>query len=169
MATRNLTKKFLEIRTSHQTNKALAFDGHAEGGRVKLGEDDGQGGFWKGDRNKLPPAWVERLQKIDEEMKQIELKLKELSALHKKRLMVNFESDEAAEERAIADKAQEITNHFHHAEKVLQKFNTFASATNVSSAETSVRNNMKNSFAKRLQGLSISFRTIQKVFLINII
>lgn len=38
--------------------------------------------------------------------------------MHSKRLMVNFESDEAQQERDIDSKTREITEVFHHAVKL---------------------------------------------------
>jgi len=49
------------------------------------------------------------------------LTVRELGALHTKRLMVNFESDETQQEREIEAKTHEITEVFHHAEKVLKR------------------------------------------------
>ena len=58
--------------------------------------------------------------------------MKELSGLHTKRLLVNFETDESEQEREIDAKTQEITILFHHAEKILTKFSKFAENKNVS-------------------------------------
>lgn len=48
--------------------------------------------------------------------------MRELSTLHTKRLMVNFETDETQQEREIDSKTREITELFHHAEGLLKKF-----------------------------------------------
>lgn len=87
----------------------------------------------------------------------------ELNVLHTKRLMVNFETDESQQEREIEIKTREITELFHHAESVLKKFSKLSDDKNVSAAERSVRSNMQHSFARKLQGLSMSFRGSQKV------
>jgi syntaxin 16 len=90
--------------------------------------------------------------------------VRELGVLHTKRLMVNFESDEAQQERDIDFKTQEITELFRHAEMLLKKFS--AEVKNADNAqETSVRSNIQRSIAKKLQSLSMSFRTTQKVCL----
>ena len=89
--------------------------------------------------------------------------VKELNALHQKRLMVNFEADESQQEREIDGKTHEITTLFHHAETVLKKFAKQAEDKNLSLADQTVRKNMQMSMAKKLQGVSISFRSTQKV------
>ena len=88
--------------------------------------------------------------------------MRELSALHTKRLMVNFEADEAQQERDIDLKTQEITELFRHAESLLKRFSKQGDENKISDAEAKVRKNMQSSVAKKLQGLSFSFRSSQK-------
>lgn len=89
--------------------------------------------------------------------------VRELSALHTKRLMVNFETDEAHQEREIDAKTREITDLFHHAENVLKRFGKQSEDTTLSVADRTVRKNMQMSMARKIQGLSMSFRSTQKV------
>lgn len=89
--------------------------------------------------------------------------MKELSALHTRRLMVNFETDETQQEREIDSKTREITELFHHAEGLLKKFGKQGDESTISQSEQTVRTNMQRSLAKNLQGLSMSFRSTQKV------
>jgi uncharacterized protein YoxC len=86
-----------------------------------------------------------------------------LSALHTKRLMVNFENDETEQERDIEMKTREVTEIFHHAEGLLKKFNKLSDDPNLPAPEKQVRKNMQTSMAKKLQSLSMSFRSTQKV------
>ena len=90
--------------------------------------------------------------------------MKDLSALHTKRLMVDFESDEAEKERRIESETAQITSLFRHAEGILKKFGAAASSSDkASQADLAVRNNLQRNLAKRLQTLSVAFRTGQKV------
>ena len=86
-----------------------------------------------------------------------------MTALHNKRLMVNFETDEAEQEREIEAKTREITEVFHHAEGLLKRFSKQSEDPSLSQSERTVRKNMQMSMAKKLQGLSMSFRSTQKV------
>ena len=89
--------------------------------------------------------------------------MKELSALHTKRLMVNFETDETQQEREINFRTQEITELFRHAEVLLKNFGKQGDEKKISASEQTVRTNMQRSLAKKLQGLGMSFRSTQKV------
>lgn len=91
--------------------------------------------------------------------------VRDLSALHNKRLMVNFESDEAAQERQIDGVTHEITDLFRHTEMLLKQFGKLGDEGKISAQERTVRHNMQSSIAKRLQGLSMTFRQSQKVII----
>jgi len=79
--------------------------------------------------------------------------------------MVNFEADEAQQERDIDHKTQEITELFRHAESLLKRFAKQGDEGNISEPELKVRKNMQSSIAKKLQGLSFAFRTSQKEYM----
>ena len=77
--------------------------------------------------------------------------------------MINFQSDEVLQEREIDYKTREITECFHHAESVLKKFSENSKDPSLSAADKQVRKNMQMSVARKIQGLSMSFRSSQKV------
>ena len=77
--------------------------------------------------------------------------------------MVNFQSDEVQQEREIDSKTREITECFHHAESVLKKFSENSKDPSLSAADKQVRKNMQMSVARKIQALSMSFRSSQKV------
>jgi hypothetical protein len=56
----------------------------------------GAGANWNASRAQLPPVWVDRVDSVEEDVRQIQLKMRELSSLHTKRLMVSF--DDASEQ-----------------------------------------------------------------------
>jgi hypothetical protein len=87
----------------------------------------------------------------------------ELNSLRTKRLMVNFETDEAQQEREIDMKTREITDLFHHAEGLLRVFDKRRQDARISKSEATVITNMQRSQAKKLQGLNMSFKSAQKV------
>ncbi len=142
----------------------------------------------------LPPAWVDKIGDIDEYIAKIQSKCKscclyesylifewlaylyliefsviyvakELTALHTKRLMINFDSDEAAQEREIERVTQDITSDFRSAEKLLKQFSKIGDEGSASAAELRVRDNLQKSVAKRLQSLSMAFRATQNEYL----
>eukprot|EP01036_Dinobryon_divergens_P030635 gene30635-39908_t len=166
MACRNLTKKFIDIRNAAKANRSLRAnddrDSSDESGPLRQGEDSSN---WKAVKNSLPPKWVESIERVEEDISKIQLKIKDLGILHSKRLMVNFEDDEAQQERDIDAKTREITEVFHHAEGILKVFGQKADDKSLSGAERSLRKNMQTQMAKKLQGLSISFRKSQKDYM----
>ena len=94
--------------------------------------------------------------------------VRELSTLHTKRLMVNFETDEAEQEAQIDRCTNEITKIFRHAEGILKQFGSQAKDPSISPAERTVRQNSLRSLAEKLQGLSGSFRNSQKEYLARV-
>lgn len=77
--------------------------------------------------------------------------------------MVDFSSSEEHKEREIDAKTREITDLFHHAESVLKKFAKQSEDPSLTQADRTVRKNMQMSMARKIQGLSMSFRSTQKV------
>lgn len=90
--------------------------------------------------------------------------MKDLHACHTQRLMVNFEKDEHEQEREIEERTSEITQLFRHAEIIVKKFQT-AGVDNATTSQVdlTIRHNMQQSMAKKLQSLSLKFRQSQKV------
>ena len=129
----------------------------------------------------------------------ISFSVHDLEILFKKRLLVNFESDESEQEREIELKTNEITSIFKHAVymtstcytkkkgfsymKIMiiscrrqimtifisqeRKLNEFAAEgrrdSSIKAADLTVRKNLQMSMARKLQGLSTTFRQKQRV------
>lgn len=167
MAVRNLTVKFLEIRSGTKANRSLRGSDKDEEGDKELlgsGQANSTSNYSKMSQS-LPPAWVDKIGDIDDYIAKIQSKSKELTALHTKRLMINFDSDEAQQEREIERMTQDITSDFRNAEKILKVFARMGEEGSASQAEIKVRNNLQKSVAKRLQTLSMSFRSTQNEYL----
>lgn len=93
--------------------------------------------------------------------------VRDLSALHTKRLMVTFDSDESAQEREIDMLTQEITDIFRHAEANLKHIQR-QDDRNATPQDLAVRSNMQKSMARKLQALSMNFRQSQKEYLARV-
>jgi syntaxin 16 len=93
--------------------------------------------------------------------------VRDLSALHTKRLMVTFDSDESAQEREIDMLTQEITDTFRHAEANLKQIQR-QDDRNATPQDLAVRSNMQKSMARKLQALSMNFRQSQKEYLARV-
>lgn len=119
---------------------------------------------WAAARMQLPPAWVDLVDRVDTLTAQIEAKMKELEALHRKRLLVGFDDSEAARERDIDFMTQEITGMLREAESALKQLGG-GGADGGGGTEKLVTRNVQKSMAKRIQALSIEFRASQKHYM----
>jgi len=125
--------------------------------------EQGSGGWAGLARNQLPPMWVDVVENIEEKTRQIQLKMRELAALHTKRLMVTFDdSNDAEQDREIQALTHHITDLFRHANKSLASIGRQAKT---SESEDRVRQNIQRSLALKLQQLSSSFRGSQKEYM----
>ncbi|CAM9256331.1 unnamed protein product [Ascophyllum nodosum] len=169
MATRDLTRRFAELRVL----KHGVEDGPGGGLETKrpgdsfsesgLLDDAGGNMNWASTRHQLPPLWVDKVDSVEEDVRLIQLKMRELSALHTKRLMVTFDESEAERERDVEDATRELTALFRRAEKQLKQL--MAETSGLTQAEATVRNNIQRATARKLQSLSAGFRSSQKDYL----
>ena len=133
-----------------------------DSGLLEDANRDGTSG-WAAARMQLPPAWVDLMDRVDALTAQIEAKMKELEALHRKRLLVGFDDTEAAKERDIDYMTQEITAMLRESEMVLKQLS--GPGGREGSTERVVTRNVQKNMAKRIQGLSIKFRTSQRNYM----
>ncbi|CAM9216562.1 unnamed protein product, partial [Ectocarpus sp. 4 AP-2014] len=123
MATRDLTRRFAELRVLQHGVEGSASeikrpgDAFSESGLL---DDASTGTSWASTRHQLPPLWVDKVDGVEEDVRLIQLKLRELSALHTKRLMVTFDESEAERERDVEDATREVTALFRRAERQLK-------------------------------------------------
>ena len=172
MATRNLTRRFLDARNGAKATRVMnSNDGggsiseNSQANLLENGEMGSSGGNWAEFKNALPPIWVDRIETVEEDISKIDNRMKKLSSLHAKRLMVDFETDESKQEAEIGSTTREITSIFRHAEGLLKQFGNQGDERTISKSEKTVRANMQRSIAKKLQSLSSTFRQSQKEYL----
>ncbi|KAG5177676.1 soluble NSF attachment protein receptor [Tribonema minus] len=165
MATRDLTGRFVQLREYRfgAAPKRVAVD---DANKLALLEDPGQATNWEANKAPPPPpVWVEKVDNVDADLRKIQMKMRELSALHTKRLMVTFDdASEQSKERDIEFMTQEITQIFRHAERELKKIMTEGGGGRTE-AEATVRTNLQKATARKLQNLSMAFRSSQKDYL----
>ena len=161
MASRDLTKQFINIRTKARSDL---------GTRRRRPDDYEQDVDIEAMKQALPPAWAGKISRAEQSMVAIKTGMKDLSTLHTKRLMGNsdFDTDEAKQEREIDLKTQDITQHFRQAEAMLKQFAKQGDETKLSDSEYKVRKNVQSGLAKRLQTLSGRFRAAQKEYMTRV-
>ena len=176
MATRDLTRQFISIRSStaspsspetistslskrgsnrSDSNPTLLSD-------VEIGNSSLQ---WNSEsRNTLPPIWVDTVDQVDDNVRSIQSFMKDLEVLHGDRINAVFE-DSTDRDYEIESLTKAITGKFRDAEKCLKKIGKVA---NLTESEQKVRSNIQRSMAKKLQELSLDFRKSQKQYLMDV-
>ena len=192
MATRNLTKSFIQARNGGKANRAILktdSDETSDSGLLQVSwisivntfcgysdilpfllshflfRQDVEMATWKSGKNTLPPLWVDKIEAVEEETQKIQVMMRELQSLHNKRLTVSFDMNEEDQEREINQKTLEITEVFRKAESHLKRFSGQGDERDISASERTVRRNMQSQAARSLQGLSLKFRTSQKQYM----
>ncbi|KAG5191487.1 soluble NSF attachment protein receptor, partial [Tribonema minus] len=168
MATRDLTARYLQLRAYRFGGAPQRNPSADEKTDVALLEDAGAATNWANTRSQLPPAWVERVDRVDADVRTIQLKMRALSGLHTKRLMVSFDDvSEQHKEKEIELMTQEITQIFRHAERELKAIVGDGGGARTA-ADATVRGNIQRATARKLQALSIAFRSAQKDYLVRL-
>ena len=77
MATRNLTRKFVDLRNSAKANRRLntsVLQDVEQGDNVDLLRANEEN--WQGPKTALPPVWVEKIEQMEEQIQFIQAKSK---------------------------------------------------------------------------------------------
>mmetsp|Transcript_10965 Transcript_10965/g.15241 ORF Transcript_10965/g.15241 Transcript_10965/m.15241 type:complete len:296 (-) Transcript_10965:278-1165(-) len=163
MATRNRTRVFLKFRSNPSGARLDSEVGEGSDSQF-LGPND-----TPMDRSSLPPEWVDIVEKIEDEMKAAESKIKTLTSAYESRLKVSFNKDVVSQDRKIDTMSQEITSIFRKADSNLKRIATIGNEEGKSlpMQERVVRLNVMRSLARRIQDLSKTFKNKQKQFLLR--
>jgi len=169
MASRDLTRKFVERRTQRRERSGRS---RGEGERRPFREgsfasdisDAELGGEREDEGPSLPPVWVDLVEAVDRDVERIGKATRELQALHTKRLMVSFDdSGEKALDEEIEFKTREATKLFRSCESTLKRISQ--SNDDVSDSELMIRGNIQKSSALKIQKLSSEFRRAQQEYM----
>ena len=173
MASRDLTKKFVDFRAARPRRARAGSGGAARPGGAY--EDRSLVGGYASDASDmehgaaaaaaagLPPVWVDLVEGVEREVGKIEANIRQLRELHTKRLMVRFDdANEAALDREIEAKTREATRLFRACEQALKRVNADESAEH---SERIIRGNIQRSVAIKIQALNTDFRKTQKEYL----
>lgn len=159
MATRDLTRMYLELRTDAKAKilRRKNMMGYADEEGI-LQRKGGHGKWDKREKGDSPP-WVHAVEETDRYVAHIkELGTSEwkwrrksrlmarvvdnLNKLHTKRLMVRFDGSESQNEQEIEHMTREITQEFRKAEKVLKSMDS-KSQDDMSAADAKAHQNVK--------------------------
>lgn len=154
MATRNLTRKFKQLREGFNDRRRPRGFGAAPAAE-RTAEM----------LNTLPPHWVESVEEINEVTRQIEEQIAKLHDVHRRRLLVRFDDSEGTQDREIDILTKQITDKFRLAERKLTQRIASASGMDEGSGDALVRKNIQRQVAQQLQTLSMTFRKSQKEYM----
>mmetsp|Transcript_10345 Transcript_10345/g.20370 ORF Transcript_10345/g.20370 Transcript_10345/m.20370 type:complete len:292 (-) Transcript_10345:55-930(-) len=154
MATRNLTRKFKQLREGfNERRRPRGF------GAAPIGDSTTEM------MNTLPPHWVDSVEQVNDIIRQIEQQISKLHEAHRKRLMVRFDEAEGMRDREIDILTKQITDKFRQAERKLMERIAKPDAKMRGSGDEMVRKNIQRQLAQQLQTLSMSFRKSQKEYM----
>ena len=78
MTTRNLTRKFVEVRNAAKANRSLRTPSHDEssGSDTELLHGGQDSSSWKASKDSLPPLWVDSIEQAEADIAKIQAKSK---------------------------------------------------------------------------------------------
>ena len=79
MTTRNLTRKFVEVRNAAKANRTLRTPSHDESSDTELlhgagGSSSSDSSSWKSSKDTLPPLWVDNIEQAEADITKIQSK-----------------------------------------------------------------------------------------------
>jgi syntaxin 16 len=184
MATRNLSQKFLALRSASRTNRAarLAAAGAAGaagaatagGPDAALPDEEAGLGLPQVEFSDAPPvgerpAWVPIHEQVTADLNLIREQIRALQRLHAIRLKVSFGEDVVAEqEKDIDSLTAEITSILRRCETGIKKVADVGNDGALAKQERITRINVMRSLATELNEASKQFRACQKAYLQNL-
>jgi len=184
MATRNLTKKFEEIRNQykkkreHNIGRSFGYGADGRDALLPDGEDSERvategstSSSTAGLALSIPPQWVAIVESIHSDMEEIHDKLKKLKDLHTARLKVSFgKGSEQEKEKEINIQTQEVTRIIKRCESSIKRIALIDNGpgTQLPKEERQVRLNLMRNLAVSLAQTSKEFRQAQKDFLFRL-
>ncbi|KAI9913324.1 hypothetical protein PsorP6_005745 [Peronosclerospora sorghi] len=165
MATRDLTRRFLQLRTDEKDRvlRRKNIVSHREEGNALIESSE------KGSTSVvIAPEWVNVVNETNKHVLRIKEMMEKLNKLHTSRLMVRFDGSESKYEHEIDQVTQEITHELRIAEKGLKRMAQSDYHGEFSATDAKTRQNVQRALAIQLQTLSGDFRKSQKTYLARV-
>ncbi|KAG6962343.1 hypothetical protein JG687_00007200 [Phytophthora cactorum] len=165
MATRELTRQFLQLRADEKAKvlRRKNIVSHREEGNALIKSADQEATSVA-----IAPGWVDVVNGTNQHVARIKEMMEKLNKLHTSRLMVRFDGQESKYEREIDQLTQDITDEFRSAEKGLRRMAQSDRNGEFSAADAKTRQNVQRALATQLQTLSGDFRKSQKTYLARV-
>ena len=109
----------------------------------------------------MSPKWVDAVEQVEDDIREIDEKMESLKALQAQRVMAFDDSEAERVERQISAVSNAITGLFKRSEKILKQ----VVGDDPAGCDGKVRANIRRSMAKNLQERSSKFRSMQKDYM----
>ncbi|XP_050296809.1 syntaxin-16 [Anthonomus grandis grandis] len=163
MAHRSLTDVFLLMRNNAIRSRQIYPDQDSSERMHLVSLTDIEEGYSGRHDNKMPPVWIDYLEKAQMILPRLKAKIGELKSLHSRHLNRSTFDDSPDDEIAIDNCTQEITRMFNEIHRLLQIIKSHSLENDVKEQRLTV--NVYMSLANALQDLSSSFRATQNSYL----
>jgi syntaxin 16 len=114
--------------------------------------------------DRLPPAWIDLSDEVDEQLGQIDTQIARLGTLHRANALPGFD-DRTAEEAEIERLTFAITAALHRCQALIKRFADLARRGAANAEEERMSTNMRIAMATRVQVRSTTFRKMQSNYL----
>ncbi|KAK9885233.1 hypothetical protein WA026_010736 [Henosepilachna vigintioctopunctata] len=163
MAFRSLTDVFLLMRSNAIRSRNI-FPDHTDSERMHLVSlNDVEEGLYSSSDNRMPPLWIDNLEKTRSVLPHLKNKINDLKDLHAKHLHKPTFDDSCTDEEAIHECTQEISQLFNGCYKLVQIIKS--QSHNGNTKERKLAFNVYRTIAASLQELSQLFKSNQNNYL----
>ncbi|CAG9759688.1 unnamed protein product [Ceutorhynchus assimilis] len=162
MALRSLTDVFLLMRNNAIRSKQIYPDQGSSERMQLVSLTDLEEGLDRND-NRMPPVWIDYLEKAQMILPRLKMKILELKLLHSRHLHRSTFDDTPEDEILIENCTQGITRMFNEIHRLLQIIKSHSMENSIKEQRLTV--NVYRSLANALQELSSSFRATQNGYL----
>ncbi|XP_056635723.1 syntaxin-16 [Diorhabda sublineata] len=163
MAVRSLTDVFLLMRNNAIRSRHIYPDQESSERMHLVSLTDLEEGIQEINEVKMPPIWIDYLEKAQMIIPKLKLKINELKSLHSNHLHKSTFDESSEDEVAIDNCTHEITRMFNECHRLVQIIRSHASEGVPKEKRLTV--NVYHALASGLQELSIYFRSTQNSYL----
>ncbi|KAL3274584.1 hypothetical protein HHI36_015965 [Cryptolaemus montrouzieri] len=163
MASRSLTDVFLLMRSNAIRNRNI-FPDQDDSERMHLVSlNEVEEGLYSSSENRMPPQWVDYLEKAQTVMLHLKDRVNDLKALQTKHLLKPTFDDSSTEEEAIESCTREISRLFNEVHKLIQIIKSHSQEGIIKEQRLTV--NVYRTLVTSLQDLSQVFKSSQNSYL----
>ncbi|VEN41653.1 unnamed protein product [Callosobruchus maculatus] len=163
MASRSLTDVFLLMRNNAIRSRHIYPDQDASERMHLVSLNDVEEGTYDRNEQRMPPIWIDYLEKAQMVIPKLKAKINDLKLLHSKHLHRSTFDETDDDEVAIENCTREITRMFNECHRLVQTIKSHASEGLPKERRLTV--NAYHSLAQTLQELSTLFRSTQNSYL----